>query len=417
MRRLSVLAAFVILLAAAAQADDAPADDAPADETRVIQGMFLGLYATETQAREGSPFSRQGDGGGWGLGSSTVASLSASFRNRGISGQLSASAQQGPAAPLGISFDQAWVKATFGEGWALAFGRRYLKWKDGGNWNPSDVVNYRSAWGAVGQVPGRDSIELLGLLPFMDFNVDISAATVYSQEYSNVGKLPLYLAAGSILYPLELRAKAAIEADRRPLVGGAVKLSLTGAELYGDMIWTSDHPLEGELGFGPSSGSWFRYCVGGDWSADISRSLIAQSLSIRLEYLRQDDGLGRREGSAYFSRLESYDLVTPATLDAQSAAYGADAGAWNGRFFALYRDYLFASLYLGEIANAHVTLGCAGVFNLDDGSVALLPYLDWSPQSLFKIALSMSAYLGGAESEARALPQVLSWTLGLTRSF
>jgi hypothetical protein len=247
--RMLAALALALVLPAAVCAQDESKDEAPANPTRVIQGMSLGLYATESPAREGSPFSRLGAPSY--LSSTDDASYSLSFKSSGISGQLSARAEGGPSEALAVSFDQAWIKAVLGEGWALAFGRRYLKWKDGGYWNPSDVVNYRLAWASTGQAPGRDSIEVLGLLPFTDFNVDLSAATVFSKDYADVSEQPLYLAAGSILYPFELRTKAVFQADRFPLVGGAVKLSLPGAELYCDLIHAWDHPLAGELGFDP----------------------------------------------------------------------------------------------------------------------------------------------------------------------
>ena len=44
--------------------------------------------------------------------------------------------------------------------------------------NPSDVVNNYLTWGELGQAPGRDPVELFGLLPFDSLNVDVNAATV-----------------------------------------------------------------------------------------------------------------------------------------------------------------------------------------------------------------------------------------------
>jgi hypothetical protein len=398
--------------AGAGAASPSGAGAAP-DETKVIQGIYVSLAATETMAREGSPFLRwMGEVDEWGLASSAYSSYSLSFRARGVSGQVSAWAQADASESLEGAISQAWIKATFGEGWALAFGRRELQWKDGGYWNPSDVVNYRLSWDQTGEVEGRDSIELIGLLPFMDFNLDLSAATVFSAEYDDLEELPLYIAAGSILYPFELRAKAALQADRLPILGAALKLSLTGVDLYGDLAWVFDHPLAAELGFGAEEGSWLRFCLGGTWSADISRSKLAKSLTLRLEYLRQDDGLTADQGSDFFGYVSGLPPPTPSP-----GAYWAALSVWNDRFFSLYRDYALLALDFGEIANAHLNLSSSGLVNLDDYSLALRGKLSWTPKNLMTISLGGTGYFGPEGSEAEALPKVFDCSLTLSKSF
>lgn len=390
------------------------------DETKVIQGVYVSLAAAETMAREDSPFLRwMSDVDEWGLASSAYSSYSLSFRARGVSGQVSAWAQADASESLAGSISQAWIKATFGEGWALAFGRRELQWKDGGYWNPSDVVNYRLSWDLVsgadgGEIEGRDSIELIGLLPFMDFNLDVSAATVFSAQYDDLEELPLYIAAGSILYPFELRAKAALQADRLPILGAALKLSLTGIDLYGDLAWIFDHPLAAELGFGADEGSWLRFCLGGTWSADISRSKLAKSMTLRIEYLRQDDGLTAGQGSDFFDYLSGIPTPDPSPT---STPYWIALGAWADRFFSLYRDYAAVVLDIGEIANAHLNLSASGLINLDDRSLALRGKLSWTPKNLMTISLGGTGYFGPEGSEAEALPKVFDCSLTLSKSF
>jgi hypothetical protein len=424
--RPAIAAAMAAALAAApcaAQEGSAGGSgDAALDATKVIQGIYVSLAAVETAARAGSPFGAIGDhvsAGAfdeWKLSSSAYSTYSLSFRSRGVSAQVSAWAQADASEDFSGAIGQAWVKATFGEGWALAFGRRELQWKDGGYWNPSDVVNYRLNWDLVGgaeggEARGRDSIELIGLLPFMDFNLDLSAATAFSSDYADLEKLPLYLAAGSILYPFELRAKAALQKDRLPILGASLKLSLTGIDLYGDLAWLFDHPLAAELGFGRARGSWPRFCVGGSWSADIGRSKLARSLNLRLEYLHQGDGLLAAQGESFLDLLSSY-VAAEDWGDAER-----DASAWDGRFFALYRDYALLAIDLGEIANAHLGLSASGLANLDDGSLVLRGKLGWTPKSLVTISLASTGYFGPEGSEARALPKAFDCSLTLSKSF
>ena len=141
-----------------------------AEEIRVLQGMNLSAAANEYQGNTTSPFSRLPAAKDWNLDAYTYSSYSLRFQGTGASGQILASAQGGPSVPLALSVDQAWVKASFGEGWALAFGRRYLKWKDGGYWHPSDVVNNYLSWSATGaalgaQASGRPTRPPLGRPP------------------------------------------------------------------------------------------------------------------------------------------------------------------------------------------------------------------------------------------------------------
>jgi hypothetical protein len=413
--------AFATALAAApwaapcaAQGAVAGGSAAASEETKVIQGVYVSLAATEALFRQDSPFLNpywnQGD---WYLSGYTYDSYSLSFRARGVSGQVSAWVDADSSEALSGAISQAWIKATFGEGWAIAFGRHELAWKDGGYWNPSDVVNSRLSWDQKGEAAGSDSVELIGLLPFMDFNLDINAATAFAAGADDLEELPLYLAVGSILYPFELRAKAAFQADRLPLLGGAVKLSLTGIDLYGDLIWLQDRPLARELdpSFAAEEGSWLRFCVGGSWSADISRSKIAKSLSLRLEYLHQGDGLTKDQGSQFIDYLGSVRAIP--TYMAWSAAYNA----WDDRFFSLYRDYAFLALSLYDIGNAHLGFDASGLANLDDWSLALRGTLSWSPKNLMKISLGATGYLGPEGSEARALPKAFECSVKLSKSF
>jgi hypothetical protein len=403
LRTLAVLAMAALLALASA-----------CEETKVIQGMDLSVAATETQSDLSSPFNRLATGGEWSLGSYSWTNLSLRFQTRELSGRIAASAQGGAQDPFAISIDQAWIKATIGEGWGIAFGRRDLGWKDGGVWNPSDIVDNSLAWNATGSPPGKDSVEVIGLLPFRDFNLDISAATVLASGIESPAELPLYLALGSILYPIELRAKLALQEGRQPFVGGAAKLSLPAGELYADALWLSDHPLAATVdpSFSPA-GAWFRYCAGAAWTVDLSSTKIASTLGLRMEYLRQDDGLSPQRMKSYAAYLEGLSLSTPTEV----AAYGQAAGLWRGRFFALGKDYLYFGLDLGEIALLHLGLSSSCVLNIDDFSVALRNSLSWSPKNLFTLSLSASNYLGDAGSEARMLPASASYSLTLARSF
>jgi hypothetical protein len=415
--------------------------DIAAEETKVIQGMYLSLSGTETRGNPDSPFARlaiEPDSSlgalaaldirpDWNLDADSYSNYSLRFSTRDISGQAVASAQGGPSSGFAIAIDQAWVKASFGEGWGLAFGRRELKWKDGGYWNPSDVVNNSLVWNSAGEAPGRDSVELFGLIPFTDLNLDLSAAVALASGIENPAELPYYLALGSILYPFELRAKLAVQDGRQPLVGAAAKLSLSSGNLYADGLYLRDHPLARtdddsviDATF-PERGNWFRYCVGGDWTLDTAQTRVAETLSMRLEYLRQDDGLGADQMKAYFSHLGGMQLDDPSAATdptaVQAVAYGLEAKKWGGRFFALGKDYLFASFTLGELAKQHISLTEACVLNIDDLSFALRSSLSWSPRNLLTISATAANYGGKAGGEALMLPYSAQYTLSLSRSF
>ncbi len=392
---------------------------AAGEETKVIQGMYLSVTGAEDQGNGSSPFARYPVPRDWSFGASSFSSYSLRFQARELSGQVAASAQGSAQDAFALSIDQAWVKATFGEGWGAFFGRRELNWKDGGYWNPSDVVNGSLAWSVAGEAvggaaPGKDSVELIGLLPFMDFNIDLSAATLLSSGIDDPGQLPLYLAAGSILYPLELRAKLALQDGRQALVGASAKLSLSSGNLYADGLWLRDHPIAAAFDpFAAPRGDWFRYCAGADWTFDASASKLASALSLRLEYLRQDDGLSKGQMTGYFAAL----AAMPLTKAAEIGAYGTTAAAWGGRFFSFGKDYLFANLSLAEIAQLHLGLSASCLLNLDDLSFVLRETLSWSPKSLFAIGLTASNYLGDPGSEAGMLPIKAEYSLCLSRSF
>jgi hypothetical protein len=188
------------------------------EEVKVMQGMDFSLYGNENQGNSSSLFTRLQAPADWALYPYLYTDYTLRFQTpSGVSGQMIASVQGATSTSLTPALDQAWIKASFGEGWAFAFGRRVLEdWKDGGHWNPSDVVNNYLNWGMVGQAPGSDSAELYGLLPFADLNIDLNAATVLPASVESPADLPFYFTAGTILDPFEIRIKAAFQSGRLP---------------------------------------------------------------------------------------------------------------------------------------------------------------------------------------------------------
>jgi hypothetical protein len=409
------------VLAAAALSLSLAAAPAAGEEVKVLQGMNLSLYGAEYQGNASSPFARMEAPADWALYPSLDADYSLRFQTpSGVSGQLVASVQGATSTSLALAIDQAWVRAVLGEGWGVAFGRRELNdWKDGGYWRPSDVVNNYLPWslangsGATSQVAGKDSIEILGLLPFPDFIIDLNAATVFPASLESPADLPFYLTAGSILDPFELRLKAAFQTGRLPYLGAAARVALAAGTLYADALWLQDQSIASAFGLGAETGSWFRYCAGVQWTLDISESRLANSLYLQAEYLRQDDGLDAAQMSSYFDGLDAMPLTT----GPEQGAYGTAAGAWGGRFFALGRDYLYGAFSLGEIANEHVSLSAGCVLNVDDLSFAIRSSLTWSPRNLFSIYLSATNFGGSVGGEATMLPYSAQYSLSLSRSF
>ena len=114
----------------------------------------------------------------------------------GVSGQVIASVQGAASTSLTGAVDQAWIKATFGEGWGIAFGRRVLNGLE--ERRLLESIGCRQQLPRLGkrdggQAPGKDAVELFGLLPFTDFNVDINAATVLPADAESPAGLPYYL--------------------------------------------------------------------------------------------------------------------------------------------------------------------------------------------------------------------------------
>ena len=390
-----------------------------AEEVKFMQDLDLSLYGTEDQGNTSSPFARLQAPSAWTLTPALYGDYTLRFQtDSGVSGQLTASATDVPSSSFSAAIDQAWVKATFGEGWALDFGRRTLnEWKGDGYWHPSDLVNNYLSWNAIGQAAGNDSVELYGLVPFSEFNIDFNVATVFTDIVAYPSDLPLFVTAGSILYPFEIRAKAAFQSGRLPRIGASASYSLESGSIYADALWLQDNPITESFGFGTSEGSWFRYSGGFQWTFDITQSRAAQSLFLQLEYQRQDDGLDSAQFSDYFSTLQSMPLID----SHGQSAYANEAGLMSTRFFTLGQDYLFADATLGEIANAHISVSESCLLNIDDLSFALQSSLTWSPRNLFSVCLSAInvGNLAGPSygGEALNLPISAQYQLALSRSF
>ena len=117
--------------------------------------------------------------------------------------------------------------------------------------------------------------------------------------------------------------------------------------------------------------------------------------------------------ASYFDGLGSMPLV----MVSDAASYGTAAETWNGRFFALGSNYLYAAFSLGEIANAHIGLSASGILDVDELSFGVQSSLTWSPRNLFSICLSATNFGGRSGGEASMLPYAAQYTLTLTRSF
>jgi hypothetical protein len=396
-------------------------------EPRIAQTFKLGASFQASPSNSDSPFLRAAEIEDWSIASSVSSLYALTFFAPGISGRASLSAFAAAPADFSFSLDQCWARATLADGWGLTFGRFELNWRDGGRWNPSDVVNGKAAWAAETPVAGRDALELLGSIPLPDFAIDVNLATAIVSELHDFGDIPAYAALGAIVYPFEFRLKAAFPPgsfafETLPLFGASVKYSGGSLNAYADALCLFENSLAGELRQSAADSAWTeerngqafwtRWCLGANYAWGFSSRLL-KSLSLGLEYLRQDDGLSRASGQAYFSRLESADLSTPPGL----AAYAEDALLWNGRFFSLYRDYLSVSVNLGGIARRNLDASADGVVNLDDGSFAISSSLSWQPRGLFSITLSAMNYGGPSGSEGRRLPVSAKYSLAFQKSF
>lgn len=417
------LAALAFALAPAAGQSDSGQPAA----TRVAQALDASTSFWASKANPDSAFLRGQSPEAWDLGSTVAANYGLTFYAPGVSGRalLSASAQ----APEDFSFalNQCWVRATLAEGWGVKFGRFDLNWKDGGRWNPSDVVNNKALWGSDATVPGRDALEILGSIPLPGFALDLNLATAIVDELHGFGDIPAYAAVGGIVYPFEFRLKAAMPpgafaGTARPLFGASAKVSLASLNAYADALLLFEDPLSEGLGASAADSSWIaeadgrgcwsRWCLGASYAWGFPSPAL-KTLSVGAEYLRQDDGLSRGAGNAYFAGLRSADLSSAAG----AAAFALDAARWGGRFFSLYRDYLFLKASFGGIARQDADLDIYGVANLDDGSIAIRAAAAYRPKGLFSVTLSAMAYLGPEGSEARELPLSATYALGLSKSF
>lgn len=276
-----------------------------------------------------------------------------------------------------LSIDQAWVEWRK-EGFGSSFGFLPISW--GAAWlvNPSDRVNSRSLESLFGDdesgVPALTAEMALGW--YFGFNA-------------------------YILYPLDERdSAAALDRVRPENLPFGMKLSAypAGWEIAGGIVrerrkakmsnWLIGD-LTGDLaGVGITAEVAMEFPGEGGWNAiDALELSLGASYFIRpfdLEVLMEYIHLGSGERES-----ENYDVTD----------------LLEGRDLFLAEDYLFSRLSWSGIDNLSVDL--AGIFNINDLSLLLIPSLEWEPFSDIIISAGVFFAAGDSASEFGGIREIL----------
>ncbi len=349
--------------------------------TRVIHGFSLMSWATHSIPDRHSPsypiFADQPD-----YSANSLMDYTARFITDSATGTIVAEGLLDHSGEYFGTILQAWCGASMIDGWVLNFGKKIVKWEDGGFSNPSDIVNVRAEYAKKGGREGRHLVELVGTLPVGDsFVLDLSAVTTLDPATSKVAEVPIFLACGTTLYPFEIRLKGGFYNGSTPDVGLALKASLYNLQWYIDALYSREPDLSS---ISRGEADTLRVCLGFTGTLPLKRP-YAKGLEFAFELSGRSDGLTRDEGMAYVR--------------------GGGRVAADSPFkpYVEYRWYAFGKASLRNIANVNLDWTEIWHINAVDRSGMVESKLSWAPRNVFTITGSYTLRYGDSSSESATL--------------
>lgn len=364
-------------------------------DTRVIQGFSLMCWAKQTLPDVDSPVypivSDDPD-----FSANSLADYTLRFITNAATGTVVAEGTMNTKDEYDGKILQAWCGLSLFDGWALNFGKKIVKWEDGGFTNPSDLVNARRTYGQKGEREGRSLAELVGVLPVGDaFSLDLSAVVPLDPSTERISDTPVYLSCGTMLYPFEIRLKGGFQNGSTPDVGLALKASLLNLQWYVDALYSRESSV---TAIDRDKADIFRGCLGVTGTLSL-RKPYADGIDFAFEVSGRSDGLSRDEGAAY---------VTDVGRLASNPAF---------RVYDEYRWYAFGKATVKNIGNANLDWSESWYCNMVDPSGSLESKLSWSPRKVFTVDFAYTFRHGDSSSEVATFGSRHQFELTLSKSF
>lgn len=364
-------------------------------DVRVIQGFSLMCWAKETIDDEDSPVypivAGEPD-----YSSNSLADYTLRFITNSATGTVVAEGTMNSKGEYDGKVLQAWCGASLFDGWALNFGKKIVKWEDGGFTNPSDLVNARIAYGQRGEREGRQLAEIVGVLPVGDaFSLDLSAVAPLDPATERAADIPVYLSCGTMLYPFEIRVKGGFRKGSTPDIGLALKASLLNLQWYVDALYSRE---SGVTAIDRDKTDIFRGCLGLTGTLPL-RKPYADGVDFAFEVSGRSDGLTRDEGVSYVTDV------------------GRIAANPSFRVYDEYRWYAFGKATMKNVGNANLDWSESWYFNMVDPSGSLESKLSWSPRKVLTVDFAYTFRHGDSSSEVATFGSRHQFELALSKSF
>ena len=364
-------------------------------DTRVIQGFSLMSWAKQTFPDEDSPvyplIADDPD-----FSANSLVDYTLRFITNAATGTVVAEGTMNSKGEYDGKVLQAWCGASLFDGWALNFGKKIVKWEDGGFTNPSDLVNARIAYGQRGEREGRQLAEIVGVLPVGDaFSLDLSAVAPLDPATERAADIPVYLSCGTMLYPFEIRVKGGFRKGSTPDIGLALKASLLNLQWYVDALYSRE---SGVTAIDRDKTDIFRGCLGLTGTLPL-RKPYADGVDFAFEVSGRSDGLTRDEGVSYVTDV------------------GRIAANPSFRVYDEYRWYAFGKATMKNVGNANLDWSESWYYNMVDTSGSLESKLSWSPRKVFTVDFAYTFRHGNSSSEVATFGSRHQFELALSKSF
>lgn len=284
-------------------------------------------------------------------------------------------------------------------GWGVNIGRFRLNWSDGAMWNVSDVVNNRVADDVITGDSGKDAIEILGGFSLFSLAIDINMATSFDFDNINDTHMPIYIALGTILYPLEVRLKFAY-ADTVPYYGYAMKYSNDYFNLFVDGIFLQGDFIRDKFNYTAPDFAW-RQSIGFSFVRSLTN---LHSISFSTEYLHQTDGLTKSMGKNTFKSITT------------NVGTNNDIGLLLGNYaFDFYKNYIYADF--GYSYSYFFGTSASLLFNIEDLSGIASISASYTTKYKIQLYSSLAYAFGDTYTEGGSMLQKVQVRLGISRNF
>ncbi|MCR4715151.1 MAG: hypothetical protein K5751_12345 [Treponemataceae bacterium] len=290
-----------------------------------------------------------------------------------------------------LDFRKCHAKFSLSDYIFFQIGRFNLNWNDNLVWNVSDVINNKQFAYSNKTVTGKDALEVAFNLPFNSFSMDLTLASVFSEQ---IDKTSFYCRLNALFYPIEIKLKTGWQYGKYPIGGLTCISSYKNFKFAIDTALLPGQSLKKKMLLNDETLPW-------RISAQTSYNFSLQNhyFSCQVAYLFQSDGLTKTEEDLLFA-------------NGISATHKSNM---SNTFMSNYRQYI--NIEVDYNFRKDIQTALRFWLNCEDLSGCVMMSINYMKLSIFDIKTTFLMFYGDNGTERDISPFPYSVGISLEKSF